>query len=463
MKIARGAKQLAMLITVVALAVVTMACQGAVGPTGDDGAQGPQGPKGDTGSTGSTGSQGSPGDTPFANLPDTGVITAMTAISTNPTKDDGFAVAPSSVDVSQYFHGGIGGLTYRVVGQRTWGSVDANVNPVTYANYNMDDTYTTANAAKWFTAKLDEDGKTLVFSVPAAEQENAVGEGAVEYADNRSIIVVEAKDSQDKLAVHLLVVGNNRAPLAQGTLPTTFRIGVQPDTVRGDDGELITALAAFDDSNGVWDNENFRCTHYNTCEFKLAGFFMDDEGDSNLTFSAKAKKPSEVKHLSFTSIDGGIMIVGMEATINDLDTEDVDESSIVISVIATDPGGLKLERDLTVAVEARPTVKVALPDFTIKKADIGANNMVDDYVVRGDLRLTDEDDDFSDGLTITSKSTNPTVIADDGVVKATNALTLTLIGDAGTATVTVRATEPVDGTAGIGQWVEDTIVVTVTN
>jgi hypothetical protein len=224
------------------------------------------------------------------------------------------------------------------------------------------------------------------------------------------------------------------------------------------------ALAALDESNGVWGN--FRCTHYNTCEFKLAGFFADDEGVSNLTFSAKARTPSEVKHLSLTSIDGGIMIVGMEATIDDPDTTggDADESSIDILVIATDPGGLTRERALTVAVEARPTVKVALPDFTIKKADIGANNMVADYVVRGDLRLTDEDDDFSDDLTITSKSTNPTVIADDGVVKATDALTLTLIGYAGTATVTVRATEPIGtGTEGIGQWVEDTIVVTVTN
>ena len=301
MKIARGAKQLAMLITVVALAVVTMACQGAVGPTGDDGAQGPQGPKGDTGDTGSP---GSPGDTPFANLPATGAITAMTAISTNPTKDDGFAVAPSSVDVSQYFHGGIVGLTYRVVGQTIWGAAEDHT--ITYANYNMAASYT-ANAAKWFTAKLDEDGKTLVFSVPAAVQETAVGETAAEYDDNRSVIVVEAKDSQDKLAVHLLVVGNNRAPRDQETLPNNFRIGVQPDTVRGDDGELIMALAALDDSGGVW--EDFRCTHYNTCEFKLAGFFMDDEGDSNLTFSAKAKKPSEAKHLSFTSIDGGIEVI----------------------------------------------------------------------------------------------------------------------------------------------------------
>ena len=462
MKIARGAKQLAMLITVVALAVVTMACQGAVGPTGDDGAlgpQGPQGPQGDTGSTGSPGSPGSPGDTPFANLPATGPITAMTAISTNPTKDDGFAVAPSSVDVSQYFHGGIGDVTYRVVGQKIWGTDHG----IDYASYPMAATYLATNAPKWFTAKLDEDGKTLVFSVPAAVQETAVGDVVAEYTEDRSVIVVEAKDSQDKLAVHLLVVGNNRKPRDQEntTLPTNFRIGVQPDTVRGDDGELITALAVFDDSSGVWDNENFRCTHYNTCEFKLAGFFMDDEGDSNLTFSAKAKKPSEAKHLSFTSIDGGIMIVGMEATINDPATTP-DESSIVISVIATDPNGLTYDRDFTVAVEARPTVKVALPDFTIKKADIGENNMVDDYVVRGDLRLTDEDDDF-DALPITSKSTNLTVIGENGVVKATNALTLNLTGDVGTATVTVRATEPVDGTAGIGQWVEDTIVVTVTN
>ena len=56
---------------------------------------------------------------------------------------------------------------HTVVGQTIWGAAEDHT--ITYANYNMAASYT-ANAAKWFTAKLDEDGKTLVFSVPAAVQ-----------------------------------------------------------------------------------------------------------------------------------------------------------------------------------------------------------------------------------------------------------------------------------------------------
>ena len=458
MKIARAAKRLAMLITVVALAVVTMACQGAVGPQGD---QGPKGDKGDTGNSGATGPAGPagvPGDTPFANLPGDGAITAMTSISTNPLKDDGFPVAPPSVDVSQYFYGGIGELTYRLVGQKDWGTTPAE-HGVEYDNYTVPGTY--ATAPKYFTAKLAEDGKTLEFSVQTAVREVAVPEAAEEYTQHRSVIVLEAKDSQDKVAVHLLVVGNNRAPRDQASLPTNFRIGVQPDSVRGDDGELITALEALDESGGVW--ENFRCTNYNTCELQLAGYFDDDEGDSALVFDGKAQKPSEMKHVAITPIKGGIKIVGLVGTFDDPATAGVTEpSSIVVSVTATDPGGLESSRPLTVAIEARPTFKSGLPDFTIKKGDIPEDNSVDNYLVGGNLRITDADDAFS-ALTISSKSSNTDIVADGAVTQSTNALVLALIGDAGAATVTVRATEPLNGTDGIGQWAEDSFAVTVTN
>ena len=110
MKIARGAKQLAMLITVVALAVVMMACQGAVGPAGEDGAGGPQGPEGPEGPRGPEGPQG---HSAFE------VIKAEPAIVLfNVERIRGKTVVDGakSIDISSYFRGGKPDITYSLVG-----------------------------------------------------------------------------------------------------------------------------------------------------------------------------------------------------------------------------------------------------------------------------------------------------------------------------------------------------------
>ena len=230
MKIARAAKRLAMLITVVALAVVTMACQGAVGPKGDDGPIGPQGPPGDDGAAGTPGQQGPSGDTPFIPLPTAGPIKATT-ISSNPSKDGDYATAPASVDVSQYFSGGIGEKSYEILGQRIWGT-DAELD-VDYGSYSETDTF--AAAVKWFSGKIADDGVTLVFSVPETVAETPVGSAPEEFVANRSVILLQATDEDDNKALHLLIVGNNRGPRVPSgvNLPDNFRIGVQPDSVRG--------------------------------------------------------------------------------------------------------------------------------------------------------------------------------------------------------------------------------------
>ena len=199
---------------------------------------------------------------------------------------------------------------------------------------------------------------------------------------------------------------------------------------------------------------------------KLGTYFEDDEPATDLSFSARVSLPSEANHLYLMPISGGIKIVGREAVVDDPDTTGTTEDTIIIVITATDPGGLTLDRNFTFRVEARPKLAKALPDFTIKKSVVPASpGVVDDYIVAGNLRFTDEDDEFSN-IAITNKSSDKTVVADDDDAKSTNALTLTLTGDIGDADVTIRAREPIGGTGvtgGVGQWVEDTIRVSVTD
>ncbi len=331
---------------------------------------------------------------------------------------------------------------------------------MTYANYDAAATYASASP-KWFTAELEKDGSMLTISVATANARTAVGEAADEFVANSSSFVIEAMDAHKSKAVHELIVANNRAPRAEGTLPTTFRIGEQPASVRdAKTGELITDLAALDDSGGVW--EGFKCTQFNTCELALGGFFQDEEADGKLTFSAATKHAGDAKYLSFMATDGGVVIVGKEAKVDDADTTGTDESQVTVVLTATDPNGLKLNQDLTVSMESRPMAPAMLEGVTFK--DVTATTAVLTQIVAraANVNFKDEDDAYT-ALTITSKTDNKDVVAADGVAKDSSTpenLVVTAVGNRGIATVTIVTTEPVDGTAGIGQFAETTIQVT---
>jgi hypothetical protein len=123
-----------------------------------------------------------------------------------------------------------------------------------------------------------------------------------------------------------------------------------------------------------------------------------------------------------------------------------------ITVRATDGGGLWVEDIFDVVVTGAndpPVVASAIPDTTVAE-DSGD---IPDY-----RDLNDVFSDLEDGtaLTFTAVSTNPTLIAP--VVDASDStLDLTLgANEAGTATITIRATD-----SG-GLWVEDVFDVVVT-
>jgi hypothetical protein len=311
-------------------------------------------------------------------------------------------------------------------------------------------------------AELEKDGSMLTISVVKAVERTAIGDTAAEYVGNSSSFVIEATDAQKNKAVHEIIVANNRAPQSQGSLPEDFRIGEQATSTRdAKTGELIMALDALDNTGGVW--EGFKCTQYNTCEFPLAAYFQDEDADGTLTFSAATKHAADAKYLSFTSMDGGIVIVGNEAKVDDADTGGVNESQVIVVLTATDPNGLKLPQDFTVNMESRPTAPATISGVTFKDVTASDATLTKTIVRSAANNFKDADDAYST-LTVTSKTSDKDVVAENGVMKGTGEdadnLILTIIGNRGSATATIVLTEPVDGTDGIGQFAETTIEVT---
>jgi hypothetical protein len=318
----------------------------------------------------------------------------------------------------------------------------------------------------WFTAELAKGSSTLVISVKKGQERTDVAAATDAFTTNASSFLIEATDTQKNKAFHEVIVANNRKPLPGAEFPNDFSLGEQPDSVIDPKTKgLLTALAALEDADGIW--EEFKCVQFNTCEFALGAYFTDDgDDDSELIFSAAAKHAADGKYLQLSPIDGGIKIVGVEAKLDDPATADgVNESHIIVNVTAEDPNGLKLTRPFTVQMEAQPTAPATLPSVTFDKVT-AANAALTKTILRSASSSFKDADDLYPLLMVSSKTSNKDVVAEDGVQKGDNNnegdLELTIVGNRGNATVTIVLTEPVDGTAGIGQFAETTISVTVT-
>jgi hypothetical protein len=400
MRITRAAKVAAFPLIVLAL-VALIACQGPAGIDGKDGTPGAPGAPGSTGSTGSTGDEGPQGDPGFPALAP--VADADVVHIDMDTK------GKVTVDLSDYFAGGVGDVTDR-----------------TYAVVSTTDVADTGITEP---KTADISGSVLTLTVAAAPT-----------VFDEVTVVVKATDTAMVSLNNNVVVRRNQAPMAVSGEITDLTIGLQTD----EHEEAITA------------DSDFMCSAFNVCSLTVAELdsqFNNDGSENDalddLRYSATSAIPAIVK--VETASDGSIEITGLTKL------AEADEP-VEITVTATDSNGLTAEKKFDVTVDQPPELSTALP--TLRRR-VGT---VQTYAV------FDIDDHFNDpesdtgGVTYvpdSGKSSDPLLATlsesggDVSVAVPVNAH--------GTATVTLRVQERArdSGDNGIGQWVEASFMVVI--
>ncbi len=467
MNIARAAKQLAMLITVVALAVVTMACQGAVGPAGEDGARGPAGPAGEQGDTGATGPQGPQGFSSLAGSED-GVTVEVNIDSKSR------AVAPSPIDVSQLFNGG--------------------QPPITYTLKTVPDAQSADPPTSIYVSEVgagDEiPGGSLVFTVRKSMRLDALDMGD-DFANLE--YVIEAKDANGITEESTAVVRPNRAPQVPDSPVVIENIAVGTQgavTVDTDEDKAADGFYPYftypapderDDLSGAFHDTrtNTFCGMFNACEKSLVylGHYLDegfrpagtDENTEtpvgsadSLTFTASIDDEDQRQFVSVVPFEAkgrnGLLVTGLKSTWDaDLDTPA--HAPVTVTVTASDENGLEHDTlTFMVTVNAAPEEKASLPESDTIKIGTPVNYALGDFF---------KDADTTE-LVFTAKSSNDArASVTIGTVDSVDD-TLTVTGKIpGNVTITARATENIEaltprGAGGLGQWVEQEIQITVT-
>ena len=146
----------------------------------------------------------------------------------------------------------------------------------------------------------------------------------------------------------------------------------------------------------------------------LQPYFNDPDGDA-LTYTATSANPA----VAVATVSGSVLTIRA-----------VGAGFSVITITATDPGGLKATQIVTIQVSARNSAPQ--PQGTIPPQSLTAGGMA---TVNLTSYFTDPD---GDALTYTASSGNPTV-----ATVTTTGATLTITGRSpGSATVTVTATDP---------------------
>ena len=157
-----------------------------------------------------------------------------------------------------------------------------------------------------------------------------------------------------------------------------------------------------------------------------------------------------------------IMVSGLIPTDNGNDKADDDPMTIIV-VRATDADadGLYVDKDLIVTVDGAPTIKTMFKS-PVEVSQGEKMDFIQDVVgffedVESDLEISDlvetSNGDFNGTDAKSSDSNIATASIDGGHLDL-------VAKNAGTATITVRATEASDGD-GLGQWVEQSFTVVV--
>jgi hypothetical protein len=270
---------------------------------------------------------------------------------------------------------------------------------------------------------------------------------------------IKATDADKKSVEKIVQLLRNRPPVASDETDAAFEIlnvGTQAAADSARDGK---------DADGAAEDPvpNPLCAMFNACKVTPSSElgrastnmnFADDMAD--LKFSATSKSSA----VSLTNDMKTVTVTGVSSTWNAKKAGGAGHDSIIVRVRATDGGSLWIERDMEVTVDGAPTVKEQIPSLTFKA---GATDQVLVTAVRGYFQ------DAESALQIVAlgaeglRSSNENVAT---VTIDTDDIDITP-KNPGTTTITIRVAETTSGAQtprvnGLGQWVEQTVSVTVT-
>ena len=441
MRITRAAKVAAFPLTALIL-VALVACQGPIGPKGATGPGGPDSPSGPSGPSGGTGPEG------------IGVLqlradgTDVRSINDDVTNFIGPLPAPRSI--VEYFRGGVGNVEFGLGTPATFTLVPSN---------NNDPPMRVAATGSTFVPMVSKDGMLTITQRVA----DNLGKDAVptEYTTGVSF-AIKATDADKKSLEKIVQLLRNRPPVASddsgADLPALV-VGTQAaaDSAR-DDKNAAGVLGDLTED----DPDNARCAMFNACSVTptngidraaIGMNFADDMDD--LKFSGTSKSSA----VSLSNDMKTVTVTGRTSTWNSkTDTHD----SIVVRVRATDGGDLWIERNMEVMVDGAPTVKSQFPSLTFKA---GGEAVVLVRAVVGYFQDSESELDIHE--TVKSSDTNVATAARGGTGQDDENDVMITPKNPGTTTITIRVVESSDTPvapkiAGLGQWVEQTVSVTVT-
>jgi hypothetical protein len=390
------------------------------------------GPTGDTGPTGGTGPQG------FSVLEVRNTKTE--AISINDDVTTAIGTLPAAKSVVDYFRGGVPLLKYGVVAPFTYSEADPPVRE--------------ANGTSTFVPAVSEDGMLTITQRDATDLGRNASDD-VDYTDG-TLFAVTVTDKDEKSVDKDVMILRNRPPVApDGQALILLTVGTQSeaDTARDDkdaDGETTTEDPP----------DNATCATFDACKVtptqptengnRDTGNFNFRDDMIGLTFSATAQSSA----VSLSDDDKTVTVTGMTSTYK----AGMGHTSIPVRVRATDGGSLYIERDMLVNVDGVPTVKDPSISTSRTFKDAGAA----EALVRAVLGYFD---DAESGVEVESvKSSNENV----ATVEEQNADIMITPKNPGPTTITIRVAETTTNNNdpkvdGLGQWVEATISVTVTD
>ncbi len=361
------------------------------------------------------------------------------------------------IDVSKYFTGGIGEVTYKATQ-----SVDATNGGAPAAAY----TIGTDNLPM------------LVVTLKAAitSYDGTIDDG--QQADRAALINLEATDEADEKMSSSVRVARNKKPVVPDGADAAaailaFRMGQQ-------DLKTPTTVAS------TWPAGTLlSCAKLNECVLDLRAQFDDDDHDSSANPIVNSLKYSGMPASGRVTVvphATGVKITGVQSTAK-ADGTNTSAEAVKVTVTATDDGGLTVERFFNVIVDTQPMNGLS----TVRRLPMNDDNDEDgdtDAAARGGRIVTEllsaffadkEDQDLSYAILMpndkgelvvttppnTASSAHITAtLTGSGETAALNLVATSLLTD--TLTVHVRATEAVtaaDGDGGVGQYHDITFTV----
>ena len=311
-----------------------------------------------------------------------------------------YGALPAPHDVKPYFRGGKEPLTYALV--------------------------ETSEATDTFKAAIDPMTGMVTVTLTTATDTGAGGTTDYEPANNMdgSRVTVKATDDDkfstgtNVLTIHVL---RNRAPvIPAGAAELTTRVGSQTGT------DAVTA----------------ECKVFNACEYTIPnGAFEDDiyvEADGTPADFFTYTVTNAVK-ASATVKGNKVTITGISPTWNKAKKPAAGDDPAIVTITATDLGGMSVMRDLMVTVDGPPTVAQEFEaTYTEKLGTLNAErrNVV---IIRGVAEFfTDVEDVANSATTMFAATSSKPAIASIDTGTANVQVTLKNIGS---TMITVTATD----------------------